>query len=159
MERKTGAKANATMLDGFPRYSLTSRRSAGIATCMATAKILVVDDELDMARLAAKRLRKAGYDVVCHYEGSGMIDLVRKERPDLILLDVWLPGASGIDLFKELRRDEILNGIPVVFFSAIITAREMCLQSLGAEGFVTKPFEAEDLLQQIGAALKPERAG
>lgn len=126
---------------------------------MATAKILVVDDELDMASLAAKRLKKAGYEVVCHSEGRGVMDVVRREKPDLILLDIWLPGASGIDLFKELGRDEELGRIPVVFFSAITTARDMCLNSLGAAGFVAKPFEAEDLLQQIGEALNSLRAG
>jgi len=116
-------------------------------------KILIIDDERDVAHLTAKRIRANGYEVECFFEGTGAIDIIRQKQPDLILLDIWLPGVSGIELFKILRQDKKLKSIPIVFFSADPSKESLSLQELGAEGFVKKPYNPVELLRIIRLAL------
>lgn len=112
-------------------------------------KILIIDDERDVAHLTAKRIRANGYEVECLFEGTGAIEMIRKKQPHLILLDIWLPDISGIELFKILRQDKKLKNIPIIFFSADPSKESLSLQELGADGFVKKPYNPRDLLKII----------
>ncbi len=118
---------------------------------------MIIDDEQDVAHMTAKRLRAAGYEVSLCFEGNEAVAAIRSQSPALILLDIWLPGASGIDLFKELRTDIELGKIPIVFFSADPSQEDFCLQELGADGFVRKPYNHLELLKIIQSALTNQK--
>lgn len=113
------------------------------------AKILIIDDEVDLTTLIAKRIRSAGYDVSCHFDGKDAIKTIKYEVPDLILLDLKLPDISGIDLYKTLKKEPDLKNIPVIFISAMHKEKDYCLNVLGAQGFITKPYHAQTLLNSI----------
>lgn len=112
----------------------------------ALKKIMVIDDEEDVTFFVAKRLKASGYEVVCHYKGEGSLELIRTERPDLIFLDIWLRDLSGRDVFLKLRGDPLLAGIPVIFFSADPSEEESCMNDLKADGFLKKPYDAQEML-------------
>lgn len=124
---------------------------------MGQSTILIIDDEKDLVRLTTKRLQKVGYEVVCHFEGRGAVDAVRAAKPDLILLDIWLPDIDGIDIFKEIRGDEELKSIPIVLFSASVKEMDRRIQELDADGFVTKPYEPQALFETINRAMASRR--
>lgn len=121
-------------------------------------KILIIDDEKDVAHLAAKRLRAGGYDVACVFEGDNAVDQVRQIVPDLVLMDIWLPGISGIDLYREIRSFRETEKIPVIFFSADPSKESFCLEDLRAEGFIKKPYSPSDLLGQVQRVLLDKKA-
>lgn len=116
---------------------------------MAKKKVLIIDDEQDVAGLTAKLLENSGHEVDCHFDGQGAYEVIQETKPDVILLDIRLPNVSGIDIFNRIRGEDNLKSIPVIFFSVSATDREMCLVRLGAEGYVEKPFELETLLSEI----------
>lgn len=121
---------------------------------MATPLILIIDDEEDISLLTAKRIRVAGYAVECYAHGEGAVEIVRKKRPRLILLDIKLPKISGIEIFKILKHDDELRRIPVIFISAMHEDCEYCLHDLGAQGFVPKPYDSQELLTIIDRILR-----
>ncbi|HSA59962.1 MAG TPA: response regulator [bacterium] len=112
-------------------------------------KLMIIDDEPDVAHLAARRIRSWGHDVVCLYEGEGAVEAVRRERPALILLDIRLSGLSGIDVYRGIREEESLKSTPIVFFSAHGSQEEYCLNQLGAQGFIRKPYDPEEFRETI----------
>lgn len=117
-------------------------------------KIFLIDDEEDLVFLTSKRIQTFGYEVVSFLEGKGALDAIRKAKPALILLDIWLPDITGIDIFKQLREDPELKTIPVIFFSANPSKEEYCLNELGAEGFLRKPYNPNQLLELIQKVVK-----
>jgi CheY-like chemotaxis protein len=116
---------------------------------MEKIRIMIVEDEQDVSLLATKRLRAMGYEVSCISKGEEVLEKITSLKADLILLDLWLPDLSGIEVFKRLRSEPATRTIPVVFFSANPMQEEFCLQELRADGFVKKPYEAEELLKII----------
>lgn len=116
-------------------------------------KILLIDDEIDLSDLLAKRIRAGGYEVVCYHKGESAIDKIHLIKPDLILLDIKLPDVSGYEIFEALRQDERLKKTPVVFLSALHEEKEYCLKVLKAGGFVPKPTESKFLIETIRAVL------
>lgn len=116
-------------------------------------KIYIVDDEVDVAQLAAKRLRAMGYQTHCFFKGEGVVDSLSADPPHLLLLDILLPDISGIDLFKQLREQPATAHMPIVFFSANPSNADYCVDTLGAQGFVRKPYDAAELTQAIKKAL------
>jgi two-component system sensor histidine kinase/response regulator len=114
-------------------------------------KILVVDDEEDMLKLIESRLIKAKYDVIKASDGIEAIAKAKSKKPDLILLDIMLPGMDGGEVEARLKEDEQTKNIPVVFLSALYTKNDeknKCNYS-GGNVFVAKPFEPEKLLEII----------
>lgn len=114
--------------------------------------IVIVDDEEDLVRLISKRIRSLGYEPVFHLEGKGVVEAVvalQPRLPCLILLDIWLPDISGIDIFKMLKEHPVTQKIPVVFFSADPTKERYCLEELKAEGFIKKPYNPLALVEII----------
>lgn len=120
---------------------------------MPQHKILIIDDERDLTTLTAKRIRAAGYDVECYFEGKHALDMIRSLRPDLVLLDLKLPDVSGIDIYRDVQSDPHLNAIPIIFISAMHKEEDYCLSVLGAKGFITKPYDPKVLLSTIRTAL------
>ena len=113
-------------------------------------KILIVDDEPDILRAAKVRLMSFGYEVITAGDGSDIVNLVQKNMPDLILLDLRLPHMDGDKICVILKADDKLKAIPVIIFTASsdpTTSKKV--KDGGAEGYLIKPFDTEDLLQTI----------
>ncbi len=122
---------------------------------MNKVKILVVDDEEDLLDLISYNLKKAGYEVSTAINGKKGIELAKRQKPDLILLDIMMPEMNGIEVCEVLMRDEILKQIPVVF----LTARgeeeiEVKTLDLGADDFLAKPISTTKLVSRIKAVLR-----
>lgn len=116
--------------------------------------ILVVEDDADINNLLAKMLRQADYQVTQVYSGSEVALRLEHESPDLILLDLMLPGMSGEALLEKLR-GELGCDAPVIILSAkTAVGDKVGLLKLGADDYITKPFEPEEVLARIEAALR-----
>jgi CheY-like chemotaxis protein len=116
-------------------------------------KILVVDDEAGLLKTTLSRLNKSGYEAFGAVDGQEALDMARQKMPDLILLDVYLPFMHGDEVAKILKKDEKLKLIPIVLISAVDETLEQSARECGAEGFLAKPFEAEELLAMIDKHL------
>lgn len=115
--------------------------------------ILVVEDEKKLARVLQLELEYEGYQVRTSHDGREAMDLISEQDFDLILLDVMLPGLSGMEILRRMRKDEQLT--PVI----LLTARDETYDKvsgldLGANDYITKPFEIEELLARIRAQLR-----
>ncbi len=112
-------------------------------------RILVSDDETDVVETLKLRLEANGYQITTT-QGDKTLGEVRKTRPDLILLDVMMPGMDGFAVIRELKRDPELSKIPVVIFSG--KPKEAMMELFGPEGisgYITKPYQPKELLGQI----------
>ena len=119
-------------------------------------KVLVVDDAPDIVRLTRDYLEHAGFDVVIATNGVDAMRMARVERPDLIVLDLGLPGRDGLDVTRELRRD---SGVPIVMLSARSDESDKLVGlELGADDYVTKPFSAKELVARVRAVLRRSQA-
>jgi DNA-binding response OmpR family regulator len=117
---------------------------------MDKKKILIVDDEPDILKLPSLRLRKLGYDILTAVNGKQALDSMRKEKPDLVLLDLALPLLSGDEVCKKSKNNEELKHIPIILFTAssnTMTADKA--KMLGADDFVVKPFDPEELMNKV----------
>jgi two-component system phosphate regulon response regulator PhoB len=122
-------------------------------------RILAVDDEPDLLELVEYNLREAGYAVTTAKDGAGALAEVRRQRPDLILLDLMLPDLSGTEVCKRLRRDPDTETIPIV----MLTARGQEIDrvvglELGADDYIVKPFSPRELVLRVGAVLRRAHA-
>src|SRR6266498_1653702 len=118
-------------------------------------RVLVVDDEPDLLELVHYNLAKAGYDVACVMSGEEALAHVRSSPPDLIVLDVLLPGLDGLEICKALRRNPTTAGIPIVMLTARSEDADVVAGlELGADDYLTKPFSPRVLLARIRAVLR-----
>ena len=122
----------------------------------APAQVLVVEDERDIAALVAYHLTKEGYRVRTAAGGPEALDAVTSDCPDLIVLDLNLPGYSGLDVLEELRgRDDDAAHVPVVVLTARREESERIRGlELGADDYVTKPFSPQELVLRVSAVLR-----
>lgn len=112
-------------------------------------KVLIIEDDRDILRTTSFRLEKNGFETVTAENGRDGLNQVRRSRPDIILLDLLIPGINGYDVARNVKRDNSLRYIPLVIISARAEAREAVRKDLGAEGFVLKPFEPGELLAAV----------
>ena len=127
---------------------------------MSASKALIVDDEFAIRDMLRMALEIAGFDVV---EAENILDahrLVVDERPDIVLLDWMLPGGSGIELLRRLKRNDATRDIPVIMLTAK-TAEDNVIQGLevGADDYITKPFAPRELVARIKALLRRAKGG
>ena len=125
-------------------------------------KILVVDDEVQMVRLLASRLKGSGYEVATAYDGQQCVKMAREEKPDLVVLDLVMPEGGGLYAFRRLKASAKTAAIPVIFITGYPTEHvEEKVLEMGAEDFVVKPFDSDDLLKKVRKALgeEPEPVG
>jgi two-component system response regulator VicR len=117
-------------------------------------KILVVDDEATICDLVRIRLEKNGYQVVSALSGKEALELIQKENPDLVVLDIMMPEMDGYEVMKRMREDLKVN-IPVMLLTAKSTDNDVWegWQS-GVDYYVTKPFTAHTLLRGVQLCLK-----
>ncbi len=122
---------------------------------LAMHRILIVEDEQDIADLIGFNLQRAGFEVLKAHDGIEGTETALRERPDLIVLDLMLPGRDGYGVFRELRRDSRTVGIPVIMLTARAQTEDR-IQGLeaGADDYVTKPFSPKELLLRVQAILK-----
>jgi DNA-binding response OmpR family regulator len=113
-------------------------------------RVLVVDDEAAILRIVGTSLRVFGYDVITSSSGEEALKLVESEKPDVMLLDVLMPGMNGLETLQKLRTT---SDLPVIVFSARSSAREEVLK-LGANDFVAKPFTPEEMVKRISSVLQ-----
>ena len=119
---------------------------------MSAASILVVDDEPQIRRVLRSTLSFRGYEISEAKSGEEALELARKLKPDLILLDVNLPGISGIETCKEIRRG---SKTPIIMLTVRSAERDKVVAlDAGADDYVTKPFGIEELLARVRASLR-----
>jgi DNA-binding response OmpR family regulator len=119
-----------------------------------TKRILIVDDNKDIVRLISSRLKANNYDVISAFDTLLVMQLTLKEKPDLIILDNWLPNGTGLNLIGKLKKSPKTANIPIILITAQAgtTIRDLALEQ-GAVDFISKPFDAGDLLKKIKKAL------
>jgi two-component system, OmpR family, response regulator BaeR len=119
-------------------------------------KILVVEDEPKLAALVADYLKAAGYEPHCIANGLEVVAWVRAQAPDLILLDLMLPGRDGLEICRELRR---FSDVPIVMVTAKVEEIDRLVGlDLGADDYVCKPFSPRELMARVKAILRRGRA-
>jgi len=116
-------------------------------------KILVVDDELDVAKALKIRLKASGYNVVLAYDSIQGFMLANKEKPDLIILDIMIPGGGGFVVAERLKQSIVTHHIPIIFLTGISGGEDRAYK-IGASGYLMKPYQPEKLLETIHDALE-----
>jgi len=118
-------------------------------------KILVIDDHPDNVFILQDRLEREGFEVITAYDGESGINKAIEELPDLILLDIMMPGISGFDVCKTVVNDERTRDIPIILVTALTDAKDLKegLQ-LGAYDYIKKPFNKTELIARINSALR-----
>ena len=120
---------------------------------MVGRNILIVDDDEKIVDLVQTYLKKDDYRVLTAYNGLQALELARQKRPDLIVLDLMLPGMDGLDVCRVLRAEG--NMVPIIMLTARTTEEDKLVGlDLGADDYVTKPFSPRELLARIRAALR-----
>jgi two-component system phosphate regulon response regulator PhoB len=118
-------------------------------------RILIVDDEADIVELLEYNLRQAGYTVVTARNATSALAEVRRQRPDLVLLDLNLPDFPGTEVCRRLRRDDATASIPIVMLTARGEEIDRVVGfELGADDYVVKPFSPRELVLRIAAVLR-----
>lgn len=119
--------------------------------------VLVVDDEVSLANLVAEYLKKEGYVVTVAYDGDSALTRARESDPDVVVLDVMLPGADGIEVCRELRR---FSDAYVIMLTAKSEEIDKIVGlSVGADDYMTKPFSPRELVARVKAMLRRPRKG
>jgi len=119
------------------------------------SKICVIDDHPENVFILQDRLEKAGFEILTAYDGKSGLEKVREELPDLVLLDVMMPGVSGFDVCRSITKDDLTKHIPVILLTALTSTEDLeeGLQA-GAFDYVKKPFNRAELLARIKSALR-----
>lgn len=122
------------------------------------ASILIVDDEPEIRFLTRLMLEKAGHSVIEAADGDEGLRILENDKPDLILLDVMMPGLKGWEICKKIKADRETRDIPVVMFT-VRTSKESKERSrkCGAEAHIDKPFDRKELLNVVNGLLKNEK--
>ncbi len=118
-------------------------------------RVLVVDDQKDNVFVLEDRLKREGYEVLKAYDGQTCIDIAEEEAPDIILLDVMMPGMSGFEVCKVLTEAKTTKNIPIILVTALTDAEDLREGfSAGAFDYVKKPFNRVELVARVKAALR-----
>jgi two-component system alkaline phosphatase synthesis response regulator PhoP len=119
---------------------------------MAGKKVLVVDDDVKTVELVRLYLNRDGYRVVTAYDGVEALRLARESHPDLIVLDLMLPGMNGLEICRVLREE---SDVPIIMLTAMTTDQDRLTGlDLGADDYVTKPFSPKELAARVRAVLR-----
>ncbi len=123
------------------------------------ARILVVDDDPGILRLLRTYLEKAGLVVFTAGDGEAALHAIRRERPDVVVLDLLLPGRDGWEVTRQVRGDERLAGLPILMLTARVEDQDKIVGlELGADDYVTKPFNPNEVVARVRALLRRSKA-
>jgi DNA-binding response OmpR family regulator len=115
-------------------------------------KVLIVDDEKRIVDGVRKYFEQAGFDVLAAYDGISGLKMAIKENPDLMVLDLMLPGINGLDICREIRKD---SNVPIIMLTARVEESDKLVGlELGADDYVTKPFSPRELVARARAVLR-----
>jgi two-component system alkaline phosphatase synthesis response regulator PhoP len=122
-------------------------------------KILIVDDEKDIVDLVAYNLEKEGYETLKAFDGEKALQVVRTKTPDLVILDLMLPGIQGLEVCKRIRKVTETAAIPIIMLTAKGEEIDKVLGlEVGADDYITKPFSVKELLARVKAVLRRSEA-
>lgn len=122
---------------------------------MQRKKILVVDDETHIVELVKFNLEKDGFEVLSAYDGRSGIEMVKSQSPDLILLDIMLPGMDGLKVCRALKQDPSYSAIPIIMLTAKAEEFDTVLGlEMGADDYIKKPFSPRELVARVKARLR-----
>jgi len=123
-------------------------------------RILVVDDDREIVRLIQAYLEQNGYEVLVAYDGETALHVLRRERPDLMLLDLMLPRRDGRDVTRVVRGDVGLAALPIIMLTARVEDHDKIIGlELGADDYVTKPFNPGEVVARVRAVLRRVQGG
>ena len=118
-------------------------------------RILVVDDDREIVRLVRTYLKKSNYEVLVAYDGETALHILRRERPDLVLLDLMLPERDGWDVTRVVRGDVSLAAMPIIMLTARVEDHDKIVGlELGADDYMAKPFNPREVVARIRAVLR-----
>jgi len=122
------------------------------------ASVLVVDDDVDVAETVSRTLQRAGYEPIVAHRGSEALQVARERHPELVVLDIRMPGLNGIEVCRLLRTTPGLTRVPVLFLSAKSEVADR-LEGFeaGADDYITKPFDLRELELRVKALLRRAR--
>ena len=122
---------------------------------ISKSKILIIDDEENIRELLSYNLKNNGYDTFCCDNGIDAVNMAKKILPDLILLDIMLPGIDGYDVCKRIRGDKIIFSTPIIMLTAKHHEFNKILGlEIGADDYISKPFSIKDILARVKALLR-----
>jgi DNA-binding response OmpR family regulator len=120
-------------------------------------KIVLIEDDTDLFALVKYNLEKEGFAIVGSQTGKGALELCRRERPDLVILDIMLPDSDGLEICKGLRNNSELSGIPIIFLTARVSETDRILGlELGANDYIVKPFFVRELVARVKNQLRTQ---
>jgi len=123
-------------------------------------KILVVDDESDIVDLISSHLQREGYRVIPAHTGEDALELIKTGRPDLLVLDLMLPGMQGLEVCRLIRANSEYSNMPILILSAKGNEVDRILGlEMGADDYITKPFSVRELISRIRVALRRVKGG
>jgi two-component system alkaline phosphatase synthesis response regulator PhoP len=118
-------------------------------------QILVVDDDRDIVRLVRSYLEKAGYRVLSAYDGESALQILRREKPQLLILDLMLPDKDGWDVARAVRADPDLSVTPIIMLTARVEDNDKIVGlEIGADDYITKPFNPREVVARVRALLR-----
>jgi two-component system alkaline phosphatase synthesis response regulator PhoP len=118
-------------------------------------RILVVDDDKDIARLVRAYLQEAGYEALVAYDGETALHALRREKPDVLVLDLMLPGRDGWEITRLIRADARLAATPIIMLTARVEDTDKIVGlEMGADDYVTKPFNPREVVARVRALLR-----
>jgi two-component system phosphate regulon response regulator PhoB len=132
---------------------------AKLAVAMAPPRVLIVEDEQSIGEVLEYNLVKEGFEVELDFRGDTAVDTIRSQPPDLILLDLMLPGLDGLEICRLLKRDPRTASIPLVILTAKTEEVDRIVGlELGADDYITKPFSPREVVLRIKAVLRRSEA-
>lgn len=125
---------------------------------MSKARILVVDDDTAVVRLIRSYLEQAGFEVLTAYTGETALHTIRRDRPDLVLLDLMLPDRDGYDITRIVRNDPALATLPILMLTARVTDTDKVVGlELGADDYITKPYNPREVVARVRSRLRVQQ--